>query len=347
MTDRTDGRRRAGPARPGLLARRQPPLRQLHEQRRRLPRRRVRDGRRRRRHRPPDARCSAIDQPFANHNGGGILVRAGRPALRRATATAARRGDPQRNGQKPGTLLAKLLRIDPTPDGDAAVHHPRRTTPSRRAAAAAGDLEHRACATRGGSPSTPATGDLWIGDVGPERHRGDRPRPGGRRRGEGHQLRLERLRGIGPLQRRPGRPGLTGCRSTSTSTATTAARSPAGSSTAARPSRPSQGAYVFGDYCAAGVRALVADGNQVTDRAVLSDQPGQVVELRHRRDGRALRALARRLRLPARPRLRTWIPTAGRRSRSAADVPAASRVARARAGPAGRERGTRRWLGSR
>ena len=45
------------------------------------------------------------------------------------------------------------------------------------------------------------------------------------------------------------------------------------------------GAYVYGDYCATGMRAMAVDGNQVTDRATLSDQPEQVVSFGTDADG--------------------------------------------------------------
>ncbi|HEX6668666.1 MAG TPA: PQQ-dependent sugar dehydrogenase, partial [Gemmatimonadales bacterium] len=38
-----------------------------------------------------------------------------------------------------------------------------------------------------------------------------------------------------------------------------------------------RGAYLFGDYCARGINALVADNGQLVDAATISEEPGQIV----------------------------------------------------------------------
>jgi len=52
----------------------------------------------------------AVDQPYSNHNGGCLA------SARTASSTSAWRrrlqGDPHGNGQNPGALLGKLLRLD-------------------------------------------------------------------------------------------------------------------------------------------------------------------------------------------------------------------------------------------
>lgn len=56
----------------------------------------------------------AVDQPFANHNGGLLLFdREGNLLIGLGDGGAG--GDPDRNGQDLSTLLGKILRIDPTP----------------------------------------------------------------------------------------------------------------------------------------------------------------------------------------------------------------------------------------
>ncbi len=108
-----------------------------------------------------------VEQPFPNHNGGGLAFDPG-GFLSIGLGDGGSAGDPQGNGQSHGTLLAKLLRID--------IDHPavglNYSTPS-----------DNPFAGRSGGRGRPeiwlwglrnpfrfsydrATGDLWIGDVG-------------------------------------------------------------------------------------------------------------------------------------------------------------------------------------
>ena len=59
-----------------------------------------------------------IDQPFANHNGGHIVMDED-DVLWIGTGDGGGAGDPRSNGQNPGSLLGKLLRLDVT-DSDPA-----------------------------------------------------------------------------------------------------------------------------------------------------------------------------------------------------------------------------------
>lgn len=60
----------------------------------------------------------AVDQPFANHNGGLVLFGPD-GKLYIGLGDGGDGGDPDRNGLDLSTLLGKILRIDPTPDGEA------------------------------------------------------------------------------------------------------------------------------------------------------------------------------------------------------------------------------------
>ena len=59
-----------------------------------------------------------VDQPFANHNGG-LLLFGPDDDLYVGLGDGGSAGDPLRNGQDLGTLLGKILRINPQPTGSA------------------------------------------------------------------------------------------------------------------------------------------------------------------------------------------------------------------------------------
>ena len=111
-----------------------------------------------------------IAQPFANHNGGAIAFGPdGMLYIGLGDGGAA--GDPQRNGRRLDTLLAKILRIDVDGHGaDASAPYaipadnPFLATPGARPEIWLTGLRNpwRMRFDR-------ATGDLWIGDVGQAR----------------------------------------------------------------------------------------------------------------------------------------------------------------------------------
>ena len=103
----------------------------------------------------------------SNHNGG-LLLFGPDDLLYVGTGDGGGGGDQhgsRGNAQNLGSLLGKILRIDPRPGGG----RPYRSRPTTRSAggrARAARSTRTACATRGGSRSTARTGDLTIGDVG-------------------------------------------------------------------------------------------------------------------------------------------------------------------------------------
>jgi glucose/arabinose dehydrogenase len=107
-----------------------------------------------------------VDQPYANHNGGQLVARRD-GTLWIALGDGGSGGDPQHHAQDLGSLLGKILRIDPRPD--PATGKPYTIPP-----------DNPFVGRRGARPEIWAyglrnpwrfsfdrdTGDLWIGDVG-------------------------------------------------------------------------------------------------------------------------------------------------------------------------------------
>lgn len=113
-------------------------------------------------------RVLKVNQPFANHNGGWIGFRGGDGHnLYIGFGDGGDADDPFGNGQDKNTLLGKMLRIDPRdPDG---VGPKRYSIPaSNPFVGVAGRDEIFSYGLRNPWRNSfdPATGDMWIGDVG-------------------------------------------------------------------------------------------------------------------------------------------------------------------------------------
>ena len=105
------------------------------------------------------------NQPFANHNGGEVMI--GRDnMLYIGFGDGGSGGDPLGNGQKLTTLLGKILRIDPRPNGTAAYRIP----PNNPFATATGGVRREIWMYGLRNPwrfsLDRITNDAWIGDVG-------------------------------------------------------------------------------------------------------------------------------------------------------------------------------------
>jgi hypothetical protein len=114
------------------------------------------------------------NQPYPNHNGGRDRVSVPTACTNTSrSATAARPAIRRANGQRVDTLLAKLLRVDvDRPDPGKAYGIPPDNPYVGIAGARSEIWMTGLCANPWRFRFDPATGDLWIGDVG---------RPGGRR----------------------------------------------------------------------------------------------------------------------------------------------------------------------
>ena len=105
-----------------------------------------------------------IDQPYPNHNGGQVRIGPdGYLYIGMGDGGAA--GDPKRNGLNTSALLGKILRIDPTPNGDEPY-----TIPADNPFVDTGNSKPEIWAVGVRNPwrysFDLATGDLWIADVG-------------------------------------------------------------------------------------------------------------------------------------------------------------------------------------
>jgi glucose/arabinose dehydrogenase len=105
-----------------------------------------------------------IPQPFANHNGGGMVF--GRDGLLYiAVGDGGSGNDPMQNGQNLGTILGKLLRIDPRPSPGLPYTIPP-DNPFVARAGARGEIFDFGLRNPFRFSFDRMNGDRWIGDVG-------------------------------------------------------------------------------------------------------------------------------------------------------------------------------------
>jgi glucose/arabinose dehydrogenase len=108
-----------------------------------------------------------VDQPYANHNGGALAFGSDR-MLYIGMGDGGSGGDPQGNGQRTDTLLGKILRIDVDgqPAGPDRPYGIPADNPFADVAGASPEIWHTGLRNPWRIRFDPATGDLWIGDVG-------------------------------------------------------------------------------------------------------------------------------------------------------------------------------------
>jgi glucose/arabinose dehydrogenase len=106
----------------------------------------------------------AIPHPRTNHNGGQVTIGPDGD-LYIGTGDGGGGGDPDGNGQNLGTLLGKILRIDPTPSGSLPYTIPS-DNPFVGQAGARGEIWMYGLRNPWRFSFDRGSGDLWIADVG-------------------------------------------------------------------------------------------------------------------------------------------------------------------------------------
>lgn len=121
----------------------------------------VRDG-----HAVPgeETRMLTVAQPYGNHNGGQLAVGPD-GMLYLALGDGGSGGDPHGHGQDPHTLLGTILRLDPS--GDPVAIPP--DNPFADGEDGAPEVWHYGLRNPWRFSFDPATGDMWIADVGQNR----------------------------------------------------------------------------------------------------------------------------------------------------------------------------------
>jgi glucose/arabinose dehydrogenase len=107
----------------------------------------------------------SLAQPYPNHNGGDLAVGAD-GMLYVAFGDGGSGGDPQRYSDKLNTWLGKILRIDPRPADGGAPYRVPADNPFVGRAGAKPEIWSYGLRNPWRISFDPATGDLWIGDVG-------------------------------------------------------------------------------------------------------------------------------------------------------------------------------------
>ena len=232
----------------------------------------------------PDRRRNllGIDQPFANHNGGSLAFGPD-GMLYAGFGDGGAADDPDGRAQDRSTLLGKILRLDPAGPDLAPADNPF----------VDGGGEPEIWATGLRNPwrisFDPATGDLWIGDVGQDEVEEVDVLRAADGTGRGANLGWDLFEGTTEFDDADPADGDASA-GPFTDPVFTYTHDDGCSVTGGYVYRGSaipalQGAYLFGDYCASGVRAIRVEGSDTVDRADLDLDVASVASFGRGPDG--------------------------------------------------------------
>jgi glucose/arabinose dehydrogenase len=211
----------------------------------------------------------AVGQPFANHNGGHLAFGPD-GYLYIGLGDGGSAGDPEGNAQSLGTLLGKMLRIDPSPTGPRPYEVPP-DNPFVGRSGARPEIWAYGLRNPWRYSFDLATGDLWIADVGQSAWEEIDLQPAGSPGGENYGW--DRMEGAHPFEgdRPPDAVGPIHEYSQETGGCTVV-----GGYVYRGSAIPDLvGAYLFADFCLGSIEALRVDG----DRVVAHRSLGPVVPL--------------------------------------------------------------------
>jgi len=211
-----------------------------------------------------------VDQPYSNHNGGNLAFGPDGD-LYFGLGDGGSEGDPDGRGQDLGTLLGKMLRIDPRPDGDRPYGIPG-DNPFVERAGARPEIWAYGLRNPWRYSFDRQTGDLWIGDVGQNAWEEVDFQPASSSGGENYGW--NRFEGSHPYQGSdPGDavPPIFEYSHDTGGCVVTGGYVYRGKAIAGL-----QGAYVFADYCLGRVSALVQRDGHVVDQRTFSAEVPQL-----------------------------------------------------------------------
>ena len=220
-----------------------------------------------------------VDQPYSNHNGGNLGFGPDGD-LYFGLGDGGSEGDPDGRGQDLGTLLGKMLRIDPRPD-DGRPYGVPGDNPFVERAGARPEIWAYGLRNPWRYSFDRLTGDLWIGDVGQNAWEEVDFQPASSSGGENYGW--NRFEGSHPYQGSD--PGNAVPPIFEYSHDTGGCVVTGGYVYRGRAIAGLQGAYVFADYCLGRVSALVQRDGHVVDQRTFSAEVPQLASFGEDADG--------------------------------------------------------------